>query len=284
MTSKGDFHLHSTASDGVHTPTWVMETAAANGVRALSLTDHDSTEGLAEAQAAADQLGLRLIPGMELSVDLGKADVHLLGYGIDRKRTPTPGIPRMAARGQARPHAQDRRNPPGERHANPHRTGPGDRRRSDRGAATRRSGTARSGPRRQRSGGVRPLAWERQACRRRSPKIGAADAIKVVHENGGVVFIAHPTYMGDDYLASLATLRDLGADGIETYYKHYPADVVARCHSPPTWAMGASGGSDYHGLGNPDDRDIGDFVFPDAAIDAFLAFLETRGVRTGRQP
>src|SRR6185437_9801831 len=88
MTSKGDFHLHSTAADGVHTPTWVMETAAANGVRALSLTDHDSTEGLAEAQAAADQLGLRLIPGMELSVDLGKADVHLLGYGIDVSARP----------------------------------------------------------------------------------------------------------------------------------------------------------------------------------------------------
>ena len=43
----GDFHLHSTASDGVHTPTWVMEAAARAGIRVLSLTDHDSTEGLA---------------------------------------------------------------------------------------------------------------------------------------------------------------------------------------------------------------------------------------------
>ena len=79
----GDFHLHSTASDGVHTPAWVMERAAANGVRVLSLTDHDTTAGLAEAQSAADRLGLRLVPGLEMSTDLGKADVHLLAYGFD---------------------------------------------------------------------------------------------------------------------------------------------------------------------------------------------------------
>ena len=83
MPTKGDFHLHSTASDGVHSPTWVMETAAHNGVRTLSLTDHDTTAGLAEAGAAAERLGLRLVPGLELSTDHGKADVHLLAYGID---------------------------------------------------------------------------------------------------------------------------------------------------------------------------------------------------------
>ena len=79
----GDFHLHSTASDGVKSPTWVMETAAANGVRVVSLTDHDTTEGYAEAKLAADRLGLRLVPGIELSTDWGKSDVHLLGYGFD---------------------------------------------------------------------------------------------------------------------------------------------------------------------------------------------------------
>ena len=82
MGSKGDFHLHSTASDGVHSPTWVMETAAARGVRALSLTDHDTTDGLDEARQAAARLGLRLIPGMELSTDYQGADVHLPAYGF----------------------------------------------------------------------------------------------------------------------------------------------------------------------------------------------------------
>ena len=46
----GDFHLHSTASDGVHTPTWIMERAAANGVRVLALTDHDTNAGWDEAR------------------------------------------------------------------------------------------------------------------------------------------------------------------------------------------------------------------------------------------
>src|SRR5687767_5758365 len=88
----GDFHLHSTASDGVQSPTWVVETSAANGVRVLALTDHDTTAGLEEAKSAADRLGLRIIPGIELSADLEheglSADVHLLGFGFDMSSEP----------------------------------------------------------------------------------------------------------------------------------------------------------------------------------------------------
>jgi len=283
MTSKGDFHLHSTASDGVHTPTWVMETAAANGVRALSLTDHDSTEGLAEAQAAADQLGLRLIPGMELSVDLGKADVHLLGYGIDVTARPLQEFlawQREGRLGRTRKIVEIL-----AANGMPIRI---ERVLEIAGEATvGRPHVARALLEQGHVSSVQEAfdLWlgNGKPADVDRPKLEPREAIKVVHENGGVVFIAHPTYMGDDYLASLSTLRDLGADGIETYYKHYPADIVqAHARLATELGMGASGGSDYHGLGNPDDRDIGDFVFPDAEVDAFLAFLEVRGVRTGR--
>ncbi|MGH2631808.1 MAG: hypothetical protein ACRDG3_00230, partial [Tepidiformaceae bacterium] len=90
-------------------------------------------------------------------------------------------------------------------------------------------------------------------------------------------------YMGDDYVDAIATLREWGADGIEAYYKHYPPEVVEKhAELARKLGMGASGGSDYHGLGNPDDRDIGDFAFPDEAVEAFLAFLAARGVQTGK--
>ena len=83
MPAKGDFHLHSTCSDGRLSPTALMELAATNGLRVLSLTDHDSTEGIVEAQAAADRLGLDLVPGVELSTDIPGNEVHILGHFID---------------------------------------------------------------------------------------------------------------------------------------------------------------------------------------------------------
>ena len=63
-----DLHCHSHYSDGVLSPTEVLGLAAANDVELLALTDHDSTQGLAEAQQMADKLGIQLIPGVEISV------------------------------------------------------------------------------------------------------------------------------------------------------------------------------------------------------------------------
>ena len=76
-----DFHNHSTASDGKLTPTQIVDLAAANGVRIFALTDHDSTEGIAEArQAASKHPGFVLVPGVELSTDIEGDEVHVLGY------------------------------------------------------------------------------------------------------------------------------------------------------------------------------------------------------------
>jgi hypothetical protein len=72
-------------------------------------------------------------------------------------------------------------------------------------------------------------------------------------------------------------------DGIETYYKHYtPELVTAHAALAAELGLAASGGSDYHGLGNPDDREIGDIPFPDEKVDTFVAYLESRGVYTGK--
>ena len=67
-TPRFDFHCHSLASDGALTPTELVGRAAAAGVELLALTDHDTLAGQAEARVAADQAGLRLLPGIEVSV------------------------------------------------------------------------------------------------------------------------------------------------------------------------------------------------------------------------
>lgn len=81
-TARVDLHAHSTASDGAMSPSAGVATAHAAGLAALALTDHDTLAGVAEAQRAADAVGLRLVPGVELSVHQGELEVHLLGLHI----------------------------------------------------------------------------------------------------------------------------------------------------------------------------------------------------------
>ena len=78
-----DLHCHSHVSDGVLSPAEVVTRAAANGVHVLALTDHDDVAGLAEAQLAADQAGITLIPGVEISVTWQRRTVHIVGLRID---------------------------------------------------------------------------------------------------------------------------------------------------------------------------------------------------------
>lgn len=83
MTNAIDLQVHSTASDGKHAPREVVQIAKENKVEIISLTDHDTVAGLDAALEAGKELGVRVIPGIEFSVeDHGS---HLLGYGIDHK-------------------------------------------------------------------------------------------------------------------------------------------------------------------------------------------------------
>lgn len=76
-----DLHTHSTASDGTTSPGDVVRAAAAAGLAGLSLTDHDTGGGLAEAAEVAASLDVDLVPGVEVSTSSGGRSVHLLGYG-----------------------------------------------------------------------------------------------------------------------------------------------------------------------------------------------------------
>ena len=78
-----DLHMHSTFSDGRYTPTQLVEEAAAKGLKVLALTDHDSWNGVHEAQAAAARLGsIRVVTGVELGTQYENDSVHILGYHV----------------------------------------------------------------------------------------------------------------------------------------------------------------------------------------------------------
>ena len=85
-----DLHLHTTVSDGRLTPTELIQLVAERGLETIAITDHDITDGLEEAYEAAKAFpNLRLIPGIEISTDLGEHEIHLLGYFL---QTDHPGL------------------------------------------------------------------------------------------------------------------------------------------------------------------------------------------------
>ncbi len=83
MTNRYDLHCHSTASDGVLSPAEVVKTAADAGVKVLALTDHDTMDGVDEAQQAAAQHNITLVRGLEVSVSWFGYNVHIVGLGVD---------------------------------------------------------------------------------------------------------------------------------------------------------------------------------------------------------
>jgi len=82
---KADLHNHSYYSDGVLSPTEVVKLAHQAGCDLFSLTDHDTTDGIAEAQLEADSLNLNLVNGVEISALWQNMAIHILGLGIDIK-------------------------------------------------------------------------------------------------------------------------------------------------------------------------------------------------------
>jgi predicted metal-dependent phosphoesterase TrpH len=84
MTAYCDLHSHTLCSDGMLSPTALVDLAASRGLAALAVTDHDTVDGLAEACARGVERGVEVVPGIELSIEEGSLDVHLLGFFVTR--------------------------------------------------------------------------------------------------------------------------------------------------------------------------------------------------------
>ena len=78
-----DLHCHSRASDGAYSPAEVAARAACHGVNLWALTDHDTLDGVAQAQACAHSLGMDFLTGVEISVTYAGKTVHIVGLGMD---------------------------------------------------------------------------------------------------------------------------------------------------------------------------------------------------------
>ena len=96
-----DLHLHTTFSDGRLTPNELVRLCAERGLKVISISDHDSTEGLPEAfEVARSFPQLTIIPGIELSTDIPGSEIHVLGYFVDYQNPGFQGILRRFREGR----------------------------------------------------------------------------------------------------------------------------------------------------------------------------------------
>lgn len=243
-----DLHTHSTFSDGRYTPTELVREAVAKGLKVLAITDHDSWNGVEEAQRAAAAMGnsVRIIPGVELGAQYAEDSVHVLAYHVRMDNAP------LLEKMNEMRHAREFRllkmlaklhdlgydieveacDPKNRAVGRPHvakalvAKGYFENVQDVFDALLRRGGPA----------------YVPQ------PKLSPGEAVELIHGAGGIAVLAHPSELSDATLPE-RLLTSFEFDGIEVY--HPSADEVAQ----RKWIALAqernllvSGGSDFHGI------------------------------------
>lgn len=264
-----DLHTHSLVSDGTERPEVLVRAAAEAGLAGVALTDHDTTGGWTAAIAAAEEAGIELLPGMELSSRTGWASVHVLAYLVDPA---DPGLVAETARIRSeRAHRAEAivaaiavdydltwddvlaQTSPGTTIGRPHI--------ADalvaRGLATDRS-AAFAGILDWRGGYYRPHY---------APD--PVDAVRLVRAAGGVPVIAHPatSTRGIAIESMLPDLVDAGLFGVEVEHRENTATGKRRLRElAARYSLATTGSSDYHGTGKP--NRLGENTTERATVDA----------------
>lgn len=269
-----DLHTHSTWSDGLLSPTVLVEEAASRGVGALALTDHDTVAGIPEARAAGERLGVEVVPGVELSTSLGRGgEIHLLGYFIDiGDATLLAQLDEYArARAERMERMIDRLLRVGAP-IDPERVreiaGHGTVGRPHLARALIEAGHAAdlSDAFDRYIGGGRPAYVPR-------PRVDPGDAIALVRGAGGVAVLAHPFSVGG-VEPVLDRLVPAGLAGMEVEYGEYgPEDREILREIAARRGLIATGGSDYHG---PDRRAARELGSVPVTLDAVAALRAAR--------
>ena len=244
-----DLHLHTTASDGLLPPAALVARAAQAGLHTISITDHDTCAGLPEAQTAARQHGVRLVPGVEITAIEDGRDLHLLAYFLDpanpsflefldsqrvnRERRAGEIGERLASLGleiDVAPIIASTRGAGGPTVGRPHLAD-----------ALVRAGHAVDRD----DAFARLLGVGRPAYVARSgPR--PEDVIAVVHSAGGIVSMAHPGLTTMDHL--IPRLAAAGLQALEARHSDHDPGTEQRYRELAAQAgLAVSAGSDFHG-------------------------------------
>lgn len=280
MGSIADLHSHSAISDGRLTPTQLIDLAASRGVRIMCLSDHDIVDGLPEAlEAAKKHPGFTLIPGIEMSTDVPGNEVHILGHFIDwqdekfRQKLVNLQESRL---GRARKMV--------DKLAELGYPVDWDRVQSFAEGAVGRPHIALALVE---AGHCQTVneAFDRFLSRTgpayvERERLEPEEVVALILSVGGLATLAHPRelYAAGGLELLLERLKAAGLTGMEVYYQDYtPEEVETFRQLAERFDLLPLGGSDYHGLGGPQQREPGDIPLPKEPVDALFKLAEARG-------
>jgi 3',5'-nucleoside bisphosphate phosphatase len=284
-----DLHLHTTASDGVRTPSDIVRYAKAKGLHAIAITDHDTIEGLEEGYSEGEKIGFEVIPGIEISAEHSPGSMHLLGYFLDIHH------PLLNERLHYLQKARAERNPRIVENLN--RLGV----KITYDDVVKASGGGQVGRPHfaqvlMEKGYVRSFqeAFDR-FLKKGAPayvdkvRFTSAESIHFIREAGGIAVVAHPNTLGVNGFQTLEALLlrlvTEGLEGIEVYYpEHSALEVVQYKGLAERHGLLITGGTDYHGI-EGSDLDIGvgrgDMKLPYSIVENLKA-ARNRSIRSGR--
>jgi 3',5'-nucleoside bisphosphate phosphatase len=282
--SRVDLHAHTTASDGVRSPTALVDYAFGRGLAVLAITDHDTVNGLDAALSHAAS-NLEVWPGVEISTDVPGTEIHILGYLLDHHDL------RLAeSLARLRAGRVDRAKGMVEKLG---ALGlPIEWRRVQELAGVGTVGRPHIAQALLDAGHIATFkeAFDRYIGRNGPAyveryKLTPAEAIGLILEAGGLPVLAHPLYIGAaaetgkqfDLGGLLPELVRAGLGGIETYYPAYTPEINAQLRAlADQFGLIPTGGTDYHG-GNITSTELGEVDVPWSTVERIRAWKSAAG-------
>ena len=274
---KADLHIHTNASDGRLSPQEIVALAVKFGLDVISITDHDTVNGIAPAIVAAEAFpSLTIIPGVEISTDVPRGEVHVLGYFIDYKdKDLVSALHRMRESRQGRAQKMIVKL-----------DGLGMKIQWQRvqelahGASVGRPHVAQA----LFEAGYVPSLKEAfdKYIGRNGPayvmreKMLPAEAVELIANARGLPVLAHPADL-DDIDRLLVELKRAGLVGIEVCYGNYTTTKIERLREKAEqYELIATGGTDYHAFGNSAEVIIGDVLAPSQSVKQLFSLADKR--------
>jgi len=257
-----DLHTHTTCSDGRTPPRELIRLAKQTGVHVIAVTDHDSVEAVPECLDEGQRLGVRVVPGIEVSSRFEGHDIHVLGIGLD------PAAPGLLAR-LAELH-ESRRVRVGKICEKLAALGvalePAEVLREAGGKSVGRRHVARAMVKKGLVGSLNE-AFDKYLGQGSPANVPAneltpADAARLILDHGGIPSFAHPGFLDDDSVVE-KVLDSSPIRAIEVFHRYRSAtkhlrylDLARRRN------LRVTGGSDFHGDDHPKNGSLGSFTTP----------------------
>jgi hypothetical protein len=251
-----DLHMHTTHSDGSFTPRELLRYAKDKGLECVSVTDHDTMSSYEECEDEAAKLGIKLVPGIEVSAEFQPGTLHILGFFQDRNH------PRLKATFDEIQRARRERNPQIVQKLNQQGI-PISLEEVVAVSGGKQVGRPHFARVLVEKGAVKTMqeAFDKYLAKGKPAyvdkrRVSSREAIERIREAGGVAVVAHPKQMRleEEQLArELARLVDEGLEGIEAYnscQNRTEAELYKRLAK--RFNLLVTGGSDFHGANKPD--------------------------------